>query len=122
MLKFEGKTISEIYAEPTCEVSKQVLRARLTAGESMAKAKKLRNFVCCGMKYRNLWELSKETLPLLTYQQLAYRVCVQKMSPDKAVHYVLLWVEGKRQTGVRAQRQRTQVVSTCALSRMNPSS
>jgi hypothetical protein len=122
MIKFEGKTISEIYAEPTCEVPKHVLRARLTAGEPLEKAKKLRNFVCCGKKYISLWELSKETLPLLTYQQLVYRICVQKMSVDKAVHCVLLWVEGKRQTGRRARRSRTQVVPTCALSRMNPSS
>ena len=122
MFKLDGKTIDELYRESTCEVSKSVLRIRLMAGEPWGKAKKLRNFVCCGMKYRNLWELSKETLPLLTYQQLAYRVCVLKLSPDNAVYHVLDWVEGKRETGKAVKRQRTSCRSVCALSRMNPSS
>jgi len=122
MFKLDGKTIEELYRESTCEVSKSVLRIRLMAGEPWGKAKKLRNFVVCGKKYRSLWELSKETLPLLTYQQLAYRVCVLKLSPDDAVYHVLDWVEGKRETGKAVKRQRTSCRSVCALSRMNPSS
>jgi hypothetical protein len=120
MIKFEGKTIEELYREPTCEVSKHVLRARLTAGEPLEKAKKLRNFVCCGKKYSSLWELSKETLPLLTYQQLAYRVCILKLSPEEAVWDIRSSVDIKRATGQRAHRQRTQKTGRCALSRMNP--
>jgi hypothetical protein len=92
------------------------------AGEPWEKAKKLRNFVVCGKKYHSLWELSKETLPDLTYQQLAYRICIQKLNPEKAVYHVLAWVEGKRHSGDRARRQRTQKTGNCALSRMNPSS
>lgn len=122
MFKFDGKTIEELYREPTCEVSKPVLRIRLMAGEPLEKAKKLRNFVVYGKKYRSLWELSKETLPDMTYQQLAYRVCILKLTPEKAVWDVLEWVEGKRSTGKRTRRQRTQRTGRCALSRMNPSS
>jgi hypothetical protein len=120
MIKFEGKTIEELYREPTCEVSKQVLRARLMAGEPLEKAKKLRNFVVYGKKYRSLWELSKETLPLLTYQQLAYRVCVLKLTPTEAVWDVRVSAETKRVTGQPAHRQRTLKTGRCALSRMNP--
>jgi hypothetical protein len=121
MIELGGKTINDIYLQPDCEVSKQVLRLRLKAGEPLKKAKKLRNFVCCGKKYRSLWELSKETLPLLTYQQLAYRVCVLKLNPEEAVWHVLNWVEGKRATGRPAKHMRTETLSICALSRMNPS-
>jgi len=122
MFKLDGKTIEELYRESTCEVSKSVLRIRLMAGEPWGKAKKLRNFVCCGKKYRNLWELSKETLPLLTYQQLAYRICVLKLSPEKAVWDTRQSCDIKRATGKAAHRQRGTKSGRCALSRMNPKS
>lgn len=111
--------LDELYMQHDCEVSKSALRTRLAAGEPYDIAKKLRNFIVCGKKYKNLWELSKETLPHLTYQQLLYRIAVMKKTPTEAVYYVLDWVEGKRETGKGNRSQRTACRSICAISRMN---
>lgn len=82
-----------------CEVSESNLRKRLAAGESYEKARKLRNFNVFGRKYKSLWDLAKDTEPLLTYHQLRYRVVVLKMTPTEAVKCVFSCVESKRATG-----------------------
>jgi hypothetical protein len=99
-------TVEELYKRSDCEVTLIVLRNRLAAGEPYVTAKKLRNFVVRGKRYNNLWQLSKDTSPLLNYHQLLYRVGTMKLSPSAALDCVKVWVEQKRKTGKRAHVQR----------------
>jgi hypothetical protein len=105
-----------------CEVSSRTLRVRLAAGEPYSKARKLRNFIVCGKKYASLWELSKDTAPQLTYQQLKYRVCVLKMPPTQAVYDMRNGVLQKRELGRAIGTPLCERSPLCALSHMNPTS
>jgi hypothetical protein len=104
-------TVDELYERPDCEVTKSVLKNRLAAGEPFETAKRLRNFVVRGKKYKNLWALSKDTTPVLTYQQLLYRIGTLKLSPSKALDHLRVWVDQKRTTGRRSHTTRGANVS-----------
>lgn len=113
-------TVEELYERSDCEVTKSVLQNRLAAGEPFETAKRLRNFVVRGKKYKNLWALSKDTTPVLTYQQLLYRVGTLKLSPSKALEHLSVWVDLKRTTGRRSHTAREAKVSVEELhSRLN---
>lgn len=99
-------SVDELYERSDCEVTKLVLRNRLAAGEPFETAKRLRNFVVRSKKYKNLWALSKDTAPILTYQQLLYRVGTLKLSPSDALDHLRVWVARKRTTGKRSHTTR----------------